>query len=243
VFRSNRMIKQISLFIFLLTISNLQSATITSVATGDWDNGATWDSGTVPISSDDVVINGGFTVTATVTDTCASLAITAPGSNGTSQLTINTGITIRVQGNTTVTGGSNNSRDANLVINGTGVLTITGNITIDASANQRLSFDMSGGASTLNLAGSFTYVNAGSWDAGTASTINLNGTAAQTFPSSSGLGFNHVTLTNSSGSGVTIDADITSNIIGGDLRLQSGIFDNAGYAISGNTMGTSTYYI
>lgn len=42
------------------------ATTITSVQAGDWNTAATWDSGTVPTSGDDVVINHDVTIAANI---------------------------------------------------------------------------------------------------------------------------------------------------------------------------------
>jgi len=231
----------ITLLVFILTFGNLKSATVTSVVTGNWGDDATWDTGLKPISSDDVVISGGFTITANSDWTCASLTINAPTGNGTSQLTISDGKTITVNGSVDINGGTTNNRDANLVLSGTGTLTAAGTFTLNSTANQRLLVDMSAGASTLNLGGSFSYVDAGNWDAGTASTINFNGTAAQTYPSASGLKFYHVTFNNTSASGISPNANIIASNLLGNLTVQSGTFDNAGYSVAGK--GAATFEI
>ena len=53
-------------------------ATITSIATGNWSATATWDTGTVPTSADDVVIDSGDTVTIDAIG-CEALSITFTG--------------------------------------------------------------------------------------------------------------------------------------------------------------------
>lgn len=93
--------------------------------------------------------------------------------------------------------------------------------------------DFSGGDQTI---ASFTYNNlttsgSGTFTAGTSSTVNLNGTGAQTLNVSQ-FNYANVTLNNTSASGVALGAAVTATNITGDLRLQSGIFNNGGFAIA-----------
>lgn len=50
------------------------SATTTSIGTGNWNTAGTWDNG-VPDVNDQVLINGGFTVTLDAAGTCADIHI------------------------------------------------------------------------------------------------------------------------------------------------------------------------
>lgn len=54
-------------FLLLFAVSSTKAATRTSIASGDWQVPATWDSGTVPGAGDNVVIASGTTI-ATPTD-------------------------------------------------------------------------------------------------------------------------------------------------------------------------------
>lgn len=214
-------------------------ATVSAVQSGNWSDAATWSTGSIPASTDDVTIGSGYTITLNSDYSCASLNITAPSANGTSQLTVAVGKTLTVSGNVSLTGGSTNSRDANIVFSGTGSkLDINGNLSFSSAAAQRCLVDMSTNASQLNLAGSFSITGAISWNAGTASIINFDGSSAQTVPISSGLGFNDIYFNNTSATGATVDANITAQIIGGNIRVQTGTFDNGGYSIAGSNSKT-----
>src|SRR4029078_3920456 len=66
-------------------------APVTSVASGNWSNGATWSTGTVPGAGDDVTIAAGHTVTVDAAATSGNLTI-----NG--ELDINNNINLDVYG-------------------------------------------------------------------------------------------------------------------------------------------------
>ncbi|MEL6850725.1 MAG: hypothetical protein AAFP92_19560, partial [Bacteroidota bacterium] len=87
------------------------SATITSVSSGNWNTAATWDSGTVPTSADDVIIDEGHTISS------------APSMNF---------LTLTISGD--VNGGGNGVLNHNGgAFNGTGSFTNDGLINITAS--------------------------------------------------------------------------------------------------------------
>lgn len=55
-----------NIFIDDVSIEEFTPTTVTSVATGNWNAGATWSTGTVPTSDNNVVIDAGHTVTSNV---------------------------------------------------------------------------------------------------------------------------------------------------------------------------------
>lgn len=75
------------------------AATTTSIGTGNWSAAGTWDNG-VPDVNDQVLINGGFTVTHDVSGTCADLHVTA----GILAFTAGTTLTIKDAAGTHATG-------------------------------------------------------------------------------------------------------------------------------------------
>ena len=75
------------------------SATTTSVGTGNWNTAGTWDNG-VPDVNDQVLINGGFTVTLDGNGTCADLHI----SGGVLAFTAGYALTIKDAAGTHATG-------------------------------------------------------------------------------------------------------------------------------------------
>jgi fibronectin-binding autotransporter adhesin len=128
-----------------------------------------------------------------------------------------------VNGNVNI-GGTNTStnRIAKIAIT-TGTLSVSGNLVYNSSASAGTQVtavvDMSGGAGTLNLAGSLTLTNGtGTLTPGTTSTVVYNGTGAQTVTFASAITYNDLTINKSSGT-ATLGAATT---IGGDLTLTQG---------------------
>ena len=73
--------------IILLSLTGF-SATVTSIQTGNWSDGAIWDSGTVPTSSDDVVIDVGHIVTIDASQDCHKITINATDASNYGELKI-----------------------------------------------------------------------------------------------------------------------------------------------------------
>jgi hypothetical protein len=146
-----------------------------------------------------------------------------------------------VGGNVTLNGGGNDKR-INTIIITTGTLTIGGGLSLVTDSAVRAAIDMSGGAGTLNLAGAFTINTAGTLTPGPTSTFNFNGTAAQTIPIGvSAVVYNNLHVNNTSAAGATPGAAITAANVTGNLRVQSGMLANGGFAIAGG--GTDTFQV
>jgi len=136
------------------------AATITATGSGNWNSTSTnapWPGGTVPISTDDVIIPNAYTVTVTVSATCASLDITPKTSAGgsTTKVTINTAVVLTVTGDLFIRVKSGGGRYTELTLTGTAKIQVGGN---------------------------FSNGSTGIFNTGTGS-IELNGTGAQNFDS------------------------------------------------------------
>ncbi|MFN8249604.1 MAG: endonuclease [Ferruginibacter sp.] len=172
--------------------------------------------------------NISFTVNGNVTVSNATF-------NATNSWNINTA-TVSVTGNVTVGSGTSQSGRVAKIAVTSGVLTITGNLTYSGLNTASAIVDLSGGAATLNLGGNIVLSSAGTLLPGTSSTVNYNSsTAAQTVTTASAVSYCNLTLNNTSASGVTPAAAITATKVTGNLSVQSGIFNNGGFGIAGNT--------
>ncbi len=122
----------------------------------------------------------------------------------------------------------------------TGTLNANGGITFTASAAATKVIDMSGGAGSINLKGALTVPAASSTlTAGTLGSIfNYADTVAQTVNFFSAGAYNNLHTNNTSGTGATLSAAITATNVTGNLRVQTGTFNNGGFAIAGNAAAT-----
>jgi len=65
--------------LLLGTAATSQAATITTVASGNWNDRAVWGGGNIPGRNDSVIISSGFTVTGAPNVTCAALEVQSGG--------------------------------------------------------------------------------------------------------------------------------------------------------------------
>ncbi len=144
----------------------------TSVASGNWGDGSTWDAGTVPTSADNAIIAAGHTVTAaggTPPYVCNNLTINATGA------LVNTANTINIGpaggGKSTLT------NNGSLTVSGTGILNINGNFINNSSAGNI--FTQSGG--NINVDGNAAGVAANSVASGTNLVTFSSGTPTTVF--------------------------------------------------------------
>ena len=225
----------ISILITLfIGVSSAFAATVTSVATGNWNTGTTWDSGTPPTSADDVVIAAGHTVTFDAGSAAVlSLSVNATGTfdmNG-GTLTLTNGVTINgniddnaggsvitLGGNFTINSGATFNNSANGIdvnFNGSGTQAIGG--TYASSSLEFYNFTLSGtGAVTNNLtttiivSGQFNE-SAGTFNAGS-STYNLgygvlNGNAFNKTGGTFNAGTSTIKITSTVNIHMSIDAN------------------------------------
>ncbi len=219
---------------------------------------------TVPTTATNVIICATRTVTLTALGFCNNLTFDAAGAGSTLQhnagipLLVGGNVTINgsttadgtklwnigagsasVTGNVTLNGGSTNARIAQVNIATGGTLNISGGLTYNAAGAARAVINMSTGTGVLNLAGALT-VNNGTLTAGTlGSTFNYNGTAAQTVRIGvSSIVYNNLHANNTSAAGATLDAAISAVNVTGNVRVQSGILNNGGFAIVGSAGDT-----
>ncbi|MBN4065884.1 hypothetical protein JYT51_00960, partial [Candidatus Amoebophilus asiaticus] len=228
----------ILLFTYCLNTFSVFATTTIVVQDGDWNDDATWNTGSVPTSSDSVIIQNGFEVVVDGDFTCEVLTIIAPNTDAETELVIENGESLTVLGDLTLNGGIDEDYIARIIFEGNSVLTIAGNLAINASIPEVAEIDMSDGASILNLAGDFIVNTYADWFSGSLSTVNFNGSSPQIFPVSFDIEFNNIHFNNSSTTGATIDTAMTPGKVLGHIRIQSGIFENSSYEITGNTGST-----
>jgi len=177
--------------VFVFLAESLHAGVKTSVATGNWNNAATWNPASVPTAADSVVIRAGHTVTLDANGTCGALTVngalnysannnrtltvTTAGSthqgdvtiSGTFAFTANNGQRLTLAGNFTCTGTFTNStgNDGAIIFNGTGTKTITSSATLKSITVNNASLILTAGGG-LSLTTNLTV---------TAGTFNPNG--------------------------------------------------------------------
>jgi hypothetical protein len=155
--------------LLLLVFAADSFSQITSKKSGDWNSAATWNGGSVPNSSSEVIISDGQTVTINTNAMCRNLTI-----------------------------GSGFGSQAKLVFDGLSrSLSVSGTITgyIYISSNGVLE-SVSGVNQTINIAGDFT--NSGTFTQGTNNTVNFNGSSARGIYGNN-ITFYNLTINNTGG--------------------------------------------
>lgn len=196
------------------TITTTGSAnTRVASQSGNWHNTATWGGAAIPTTADDVVINGGYTVTiAADAATCASLTI---GGASAGTLMISGPYTTTIVGNILVN--SNGSFiNTNVEVDNTSTLNIAGNLTVDGT------FEMNSTVDDVTV-------------------VNFNGTQPQTINGSgSTCAFNNLTISNTSGVTLTRNISLDDPLTGHEATLTvSGIFDLSSYTCNRSVSGGS----
>ena len=227
-------------------------------STANWNVSADWTGCTAngPAAGDTVVINGGAVTVNVTTPLVASVTMTAGtttalsissgdvlnvsgavtvsgGSAAFSSSTLSVGAGTLNAGSLTLNGGSNTNHQAYLDIS-TGLATIAGNVAIGGTTGYtQIVFS---GAGTLKVGGVLDVP--GTFTASTG-TVDFNGTSAQTIPS---LNYNNLSIDNTSASGATLSAAITTTNVTGNLTVGNGsnsaLLNNGGFAIAGSSGDT-----
>lgn len=169
------------------------------------------------------------------------------GSGNTRVIEVNAG-TMTVGGNLTIGQGQNNSQEnrVSAVIITTGTLTVDGNLsfvtgTLHASENTSLQAQIQmNGSGVFNLKGSFTLSNGiGRLVMNSAAVFNYNGASAAQSVLMGALtdreyqiAYSNLHLNNTNTNGATLSAAITGTNVTGDLKVQSGTFNNGAFPIA-----------
>ena len=173
-----------------------------------------------------------------------NVIVYGPKGNSIREIALNAG-SMTVSGNLALgTGQSDtqNNRITKLTIT-SGTMTVSGSLTfnnINGSSADQTQIIMTGGTGTFNLGGAFTINNtSGTLSAGTTSTFNFNGSAAQTIPIGvSNVIYNNINVNNLSGA--TISNTVSATNVTGSFNIQTGTFNNGGFAMAGSSGDTFT---
>ncbi|NQU33519.1 MAG: T9SS type A sorting domain-containing protein [Bacteroidetes bacterium] len=217
--------KQLNLFFLIMVMYSMTTyaATFTSVQSGNWNLGTTWNQGgNTPGADDDVVIASGHTVTINSTSSIAALTINCTNTDSYGTLVIATGAVLSTASHTIVYGklylddgefNEGNSSGDKLTINGSVIgssclISISGgilNISRYFALSNSSSFEMTGGIVNVNSKG------------GSSSTDIFNVPAGTTFAMSAGT----INILNGNlGAGVALKYNpTTSTVTGGAINF------------------------
>lgn len=238
-------------FTFLSVIQYFAVTYTANSGLGTWTDPSNWTPAGVPGAADDVIIPDGSTMRILGTSESCNTLFLDCNSNFSST---NTVLVLIGSSSLSITGDLKMDEDfavtgeAIINIAATSTVTVGGNLVQNLFNNTGAKIYMTSGASTLNLSGNFNfgYGTAGTFSGGSnGSTLHLNGSAVQSIPASeSTFSFCNISIANTSGSAVTIDADLTSTNFTGNLTINNGsIFSDAGFniACAGNVSNAGTY--
>ncbi len=224
------------------TRATLAGGSITSIATGNWNNTTTWDCGCLPTAGDNVIIDDGNTVTLNTNGACNSLTI-GQGSSG--QLTIGnsgTARTLTVSTDVTVNAGATMTTGTTAA---THSMTIGGDLTNDGTLNLaptatrvcNVTFNKNGDQ-ILSGGGATTNFNRITLNMGTSNTnvLDIASTNFTVVPT------NFLTLTNGTFKLSTATDVLTPFTSAVTIPFSSGIWLNNAGATMSSTGGTITLY-
>ncbi|MFT3679098.1 MAG: hypothetical protein QM791_02425 [Ferruginibacter sp.] len=150
--------RPLNLILFMLVLhAGTKAGTSLSITSGNWSSASTWLFGNIPGAGDDVIIATSNVVTVTANASCASVTIGNALINGATTLTINTGVTLNVSGNISITAPLLGSNDNTLNVNA-GIVNCNSLSTANpALTDKRCIVNISTG--TLNCSGNFLMAN------------------------------------------------------------------------------------
>jgi hypothetical protein len=218
-------------------------ALFTSIATGNWEDGSTWNqSGAVPSATSDVIVAAGHTVTVNAaTSTAASVTVNATGILNVSGNTLSVLTTVANSGTITASGGTLNVTGATATGINTatgGVFTVSGgtvNVGVTDNTFANRTFANSGtltvSSGTLNVYGNFNMVS-GCTFTQSGGSINVDGNAggnaANSVASGTALvnfGSSTITSTTLSGGTFTIVDPHANSTLNLSLNVSSGVIE------------------
>lgn len=140
------------------TQATLPGTTFISVQNGNWGTGTTWNTGTVPTASDNVIINNAHTVTVNQNAACHNLTV-GQGTSGILRVgSNNTARTMDISGNIVINVGAqfvaNTASNTSHSIVCTGNLTNAGTLDMMSDGNSFCNFTFNHGYATQSVSGS-----------------------------------------------------------------------------------------
>lgn len=232
---------------------NAQTNTWDGSSNNNWNTAANWSLNVVPLPAHNVVIPNGATVTVNTAALCNNFTINGGGSTtsvtiaGTNSITatgavvVNPGTGLAGNDRTFSVGAGTlscasinmpspsffNFNSTTLTVS-SGTVNVSGAFTMGSDILTGEVSTVVTGAGRINLAGN---ISGGNLTMAAASVFNFEGSSAQTVPVSN-YTYGNLYLNNSSAAGATLGGTVTGTNVITNLEVQSGIFNNGGYAIT-----------
>lgn len=168
--------------------------------------------------------NGGFAMTGT----------------GANTFQVNDGATFQLTGSSAFPTGFGTvtlqSTSSTVDYNGTGAQTIKARSYVNLTSSNTGSRTLEAG--TIDISGTYTISNVSSSYTVAGNTVNFNGTSAQTIPMPSAAVTLYGDIKTNNTAGATLGALINTTNVSGGITVETGTFDNGGFAITGNGSAT-----
>ena len=159
-----------------------------------------------------------------------NLTINKPANANINLLNVNAG-TVTVHGNLTLGGATATATQIARIVLTTGTVNVDGNLVFVSGSAANNNIDMTSSSGTINLKGAFTATLGTTQNLGS-SVFNYNGAAAQTvLIGVSAINYRNLHLNNANAAGAAFGAAVTAANVTGNIRVQTGILNNGGFAI------------
>ena len=223
----------------LFFFSSIKAATITAVKTGDWNSTDTWDLGRVPLSTDDVMIDGFYiTIPDGIDADAASVTTTDETSGASTGLEMNGNSTLSVVNNFIVNHDIN-TPSVQIELNNNAILTVGGNVVMTRSTTtmsiSMLRLRMRNSAQ-MTVEGTFDFIYNGGSGLELSSELEIEGQSILTVK-----GLTSMTMNNAGSFWFEANGNATVNLQGGlETNLNSGTNlyvtseNNSQFNITGN---------
>ncbi len=215
-----------------ITISATLAATITSAATGNWNNTATWVGGVIPGSGDDVIISEGHSIEVSDTRTALSLSVET-------NIEYYTSLDITGTGNLTLLNDLNltsNDIAMEIRINVNGTMRVDGNINFLTVSSADARINLFTGAN-VTLYGAVVNSTQGQILGYSTSESNFifAGSNSQTIPLHAGMRYYNITINKSGSNAASLGGNITATNVYNNITIAEGRLSNNNRTVTGNS--------
>lgn len=173
----------------------------------------------------------------TIQFTANEVTLTQPTSNNRNTVLNIGNANALINGNLNLTGTSNTSSRLTQINITNGVLAAYGGINVSGTATSNKIFNMTAGSGTLVLADTITSISRASLvTANSGSSVKFeDASRAQTLTYFGSGSYENLIFANASTNGISLASAITTTNVKGNITVNSGTLNNAGFTITGNT--------